>query len=255
MATYTGTTGNDGLVGTTADDLFLPLTGRDTVEGGGGLDLLSLDWSALLENGGGGAITATGNAFAGALAVGTGSGTALQFGAIRALDLTLSAGSDTLVFDAAPLALGATASINGGAGLDLLRADFSAFASTSFTQGVNFLIASSHGSFAGFEQFDLTLGTGTNTVTLQSGADTIRSTGGVDQIDGGAGRDLWLADFSQWSSSLSFGWDGDGNRAAVSNGTYVQRVEGGAVRGGTADDAFFLNGANPFAVEGGEGRD
>lgn len=256
MANYTGTSSNDLLIGTTADDSFNPLTGRDTVMGGGGFDMLLLDWTGLIINGGVSTISAgSAGTFSGLLAVGNGASFSLQFTDITQLNLTLSGGSDMLALDAAPLASGAILVANGGLGQDVLKADFSAFASSSFVQGVNLLIASNHGSFASFEQFDLKLGSGTNAVTLQSGADTIRSTGGVDQIDGGAGRDVWLADFSTWSSAISFGWDGDRNLAAVSNGTNVQRVEGGSILGGTGDDAFFLNGANPFAVDGGVGRD
>ena len=256
MANYTGTTGDDLLIGTTADDSFSPLTGRDTVIGGGGFDTLLLNWTGLIINGGVSTLSAgPAGTFSGLLTVGNGASFSLQFTDITQLNLTLAGGSDTLILDAAPLAAGAVLVVNGGPGQDLLKADFSAFASTSFVQGANFLITSNHGSFAGFEQFDLTLGTGTNTVTLQGGADTIRSTGGVDQIDGGAGRDLWLADFSTWSSAISFGWDGDRSLAAVSNGTTVQRVEGGSIVGGSGDDAFFLNGSNPFAVDGGAGRD
>jgi Ca2+-binding RTX toxin-like protein len=256
LATYTGTTGNDLLTGTSADDLFLPLVGQDTVTGGAGFDSLILDWSTLTANGGNGTISASGGAFSGSITAGNGNASSILFSQVEALNLILTAGGDTLAVDLAPLALGATATINGGGGWDILKADFRAFASTTFTQGVNFIIGSNHGTFAGFEQFDLSLGNGSNVVTLQgSGADVIRSTGGIDQIDGGAGHDLWYADFSSYSSNISFGWDGDRNLAAVSNGTNVQRVEGGAIIGGSGDDAFFLNGTNPFAVDGGVGRD
>lgn len=256
MAIFTGTTGDDTLVGGAANDQFNPLLGRDSVNGGGGFDTLTLDWSGLLVNAGVSTISAgPAGSFSGSLAVGTGSATSLLFADIEALVATFSAGGETVVLDGAPLAAGATVNLNGGAGFDTLKADFSVFSNTSFAQGSNFLISSSHGTFGGFEQFDLTLGGGSNTVTLQGGADTIRSSGGIDQIDGGAGRDVWLADFSDWSSAISFGWDGDRNLAAVSNGTNVQRVEGGAIVGGTGDDAFFVNGLNPFDVDGGAGRD
>ena len=183
MANYTGTTGDDLLIGTTADDSFSPLTGRDTVVGGGGFDTLLLNWTGLIINGGVSTLSAgPAGTFSGLLTVGNGASFSLQFTDITQLNLTLAGGSDTLILDAAPLAAGAVLVLNGGPGQDLLKADFSAFASTSFVQGANFLITSNHGSFAGFEQFDLTLGTGTNTVTLQGGADTIRSTGGASSV-------------------------------------------------------------------------
>ncbi|HEY6869460.1 MAG TPA: hypothetical protein VI199_06855, partial [Novosphingobium sp.] len=48
MATITGTNGNDSLIGTTGADNFSPLLGRDTVAGGAGFDLLTIDYSTLL---------------------------------------------------------------------------------------------------------------------------------------------------------------------------------------------------------------
>lgn len=262
MAVFNGTTGNDVLSGTSDADTFNPLTGLDTVIGGAGLDRLNLAWGTLAVNGGISTIAADpAGGFSGTLASGIPPGAALPlarvvFSGIETLALTLTAGSDTMIFDAAPLAAtGVSASIDGGGGFDTLRADFSAFADTTFTQGTNFLIAANHGSFAGFEQFDLALGTGTNLVTLQGGADTIRSSGGIDRIDGGAGRDLWLVDLSTWASAISFGWDGDRGMAALSNGSTAKGIEGGSILGGTADDAFFLNGRNPFVVDGREGRD
>ncbi|MBC2663998.1 hypothetical protein H7F51_00550 [Novosphingobium flavum] len=254
MTTFTGTSGNDVLTGGDSADLFQPLLGIDVVHGEAGIDTLSLDWSSIAANGGTGAISAAGGSFSGSLSAGSGQAE-LTFDGIEAVVAVLSTGSDTLTVDAAPLAAGASLSVSGGGGFDTLQADFSAFASTSFAMGVNFLISTNHGNWAGFEQFDLTLGAGTNGVTLQGGNDTVRSNGGVDTIDLGGGRDSWIADFSSWSANISFGWDGDRNLAAVSNGSYVSHVEGGAITGGSGDDAFFLNGANGFAVDGGAGRD
>lgn len=256
MATLTGTGGNDTLIGTSANDVFVPLLGHDTVNGGEGFDRLNLDYSSLAMNAGTTTLAAgTAGSFSGSVGAGSPAAASVLFSAIEEIVLTLSAGSDTVVLDGAPLAAGALVSINGGGGFDTLRADFSAFANTAFSQGANFLITSSHGTFAGFEQFDLTLGSGANAVTTQGGNDIVRSTGGIDQIDLGGGRDTWIADYSSYSAPISFGWDGDRNVAAVSNGTNVSNVESGAITGGSADDAFFLNGFNPFAVDGGPGRD
>lgn len=255
MAILTGTSGNDILAGTAANDTFQPLTGVDIANGGAGFDLLSADYSALVANGG---LTVLGAAPDGSFqgTVTAGSGLALiTFTGMESLSLQLSAGSDRVELDLAPLLMGGLVNLNGGAGTDTLKADFSAFEGIQFMQAANFLITASRGVYAGFEQFDLTLGSGSNTVQLQGGNDIVRSVGGVDRIDLGAGYDLWIADFSGWSSTISFGWDGDGRIAAVSNGTEVTGVDGGMVTGGSADDAFFLSGAGPFDVDGGAGRD
>ena len=255
MAIFTGTSGNDTLSGTSANDIFQPLLGVDSVSGGGGFDLLTVNYASLTLNGGTGTIISDpAGFFSGSISAGPGTAS-VAFTGIESLSLVLSGGADTVSVDATGLASGGLLDINGGAGLDTLKADFAALGSVQFNQGANFLITASHGTWAGFEAFDLALGGGVNTVTLQGGNDIVRSTGGVDRIAMGAGTDLWLADFSSWTSAISFGWDGDRNIAAVSNGAEVTGVEGGMVVGGSADDAFFLSGFNPFTVEGGAGRD
>ena len=75
--------------------------------------------------------------------------------------------------------------------MDTLVADFTASSGTSFAMGFNFLIAANRGSYAGFEQFALTLGGGTNAVTTQAGNDTVfAANGGTNTITTGAGRDV-----------------------------------------------------------------
>jgi Ca2+-binding RTX toxin-like protein len=46
QANFTGTNGNDNITGTSGDDTISPLRGQDTVNGGGGTDLLILDYSS-----------------------------------------------------------------------------------------------------------------------------------------------------------------------------------------------------------------
>jgi len=87
LANYSGTAGNDLLVGTTANDTFNPLTGRDTIVGGGGLDALLLNWTGLLVNGGVDTIWAgPAGTFSGLLAMGDGASSSLQFTAITQLN-------------------------------------------------------------------------------------------------------------------------------------------------------------------------
>src|ERR1043165_9652310 len=45
MPTFTGTNGNDNLVGSAEADTFIPLFGSDTVDGLGGSDTLIVDYS------------------------------------------------------------------------------------------------------------------------------------------------------------------------------------------------------------------
>lgn len=255
MAILTGTNGNDTLAGTSEDDTFRPLAGLDTASGAAGFDLLSVDYSALAINGGVTTLADSADgSFHGTVTAGAGIAT-ITFSGMESLSFVLSAGSDRVELDGTPLLSGGMVNLDGGGGLDTLKADFSAFDGIQFSQGANFLITSSRGAFAGFEQFDLALGTGINTVQLQGGNDIVRSIGGTDRIDLGGGHDLWLADYSGWTSAVSFGWDGDRRIAAVSNGTEVSGLEGGMITGGSADDAFFLSGSGAFDVDGATGRD
>lgn len=274
MTTFTGTNSADSLIGTAGADVFNPLLGRDTVNGAAGFDALNIAYGA---QGPGATSTISANgagSFAGTLSADPNGANSVLFTAIEQITATLSAGNDTVMLDAAPLAAGALINLSGGAGTDTLIADFSAFAGTSFVMGVNFLITANRGTYAGFEQFALTLGGGTNAVTTQNGNDTvfathggantiatgdgkdvIWSTGGIDHIDGGAGIDTWHGDFATWSSNLSFGYNGWTGEGALDNGTTFLHIEGGTLVTGSGNDAFFVDGPGTFAIDGGAGID
>ena len=273
VATFTGTNGADNLLGTSGNDIVNPLLGRDTVDGAAGFDTLNLDWSAQTA-GAASTITAAGSgSFSGTLAADLGGTNSVRLANIESIVATFSGGGDTVTLDATPLAGGALVNLSGGAGFDTLIADFSAFAATSFAMGVNFLIAANHGAYAGFEQFALTLGGGTNTVTTQYGNDTVRagsgsntintgdgndviwSAGGVDRIDGGAGSDSWHGDYSGWSADLSFGFDGYRGEGALNTGLSFTHIENASLVTGSGNDAFFLAGPRTVTVDGGAGTD
>lgn len=274
MASFTGTAGNDTLTGTSGDDSFTPLLGLDLVTGGAGFDWLTVNYAALL------GISATiradagARAFAGTIANAlTPPANAVTFSGIEALALTLSPGNDALTVDAAPLAAGASLALDAGAGFDVLRIDFSALADTVFTQAATYLVTSNRGTFSGWDQFEITLGAGTNRVTTQGGADLVRALGGtdtistgagndtilsigsVDVVNGGAGVDQWHGDYSGWSSSLGFAYDTSSGQGYVTNGTTLAGIEGGSIVTGSADDNFLLMGLGPFLVDGGAGED
>lgn len=273
MTQFNGTNSNDTLIGTAGDDIFAPLFGLDLVTGGLGFDLLTVNYAALL------GITATVSADGAAAFSGTignslsPAANSVTFTGIEALALTFSPGNDLLTIDAAPLAAGATLQLDAGAGFDVLRADFSALADTTFQQGVNFLVTSNRGSFSGWDQFELTLGAGANRVTTQTGNDLIRTTGGndtistgagndtiwsagsIDVINGGAGIDIWHGDYSGWSSALGFSYDTSTGQGYVTNGTTLAGIEGGSIVTGSAEDNFLLMGLGRFHVDGGLAED
>jgi len=273
MAQITGTDGNDSLIGTTGDDSFAPLLGLDLVAGGLGLDLLAVNYAALLGT------TATilpegASAFSGIIGNSLSpAANSVTFTGIEALAFTLSPSNDQLSIDAAPLAAGATLQLDAGAGFDVLRIDFSALADTTFQQGVNFLVTSNRGSFAGWDQFEITLGPGANRVTTQAGADVVRTTGGndtistgagndtilsagsIDVINGGAGTDTWHGDYSGWSSTLGFAYDTSTGQGYVTNGTTLAGIEAGSIITGSAEDNFLLMGLGRFHLDGGLAED
>ncbi len=180
--------------------------------------------------------------------------------------------------------------IDAGGGFDTLQADFSAFADTIFTVDGAGVITSNHGTYSNFEQFLLTLGNGTNTVTTQGGNDTIYafnggintigtgagndvvltidgtstidggagddqifSFGGVDHVDGSADTDTWAGDYSAAAAGLAFSFDGATGAGTLSNGTTLAGIEGGGITTGSGNDSFTIAGDLIFSVDGGAG--
>jgi Ca2+-binding RTX toxin-like protein len=139
------------------------------------------------------------------------------------------AGNDTLIGG------GGTDSLVGGEGLDLAIVDFS---NATVAQNVGNTVTStlSNGTtFTGIEAFNLSTGSGNDTITLTgdyndtisggSGNDTISTGGGNDSLNGGAGND-----------SLD---------AGAGNDTVI---------GGTGDDTL-IGGTGNDSLDGGEGND
>ena len=277
MTAYTGTNGNDTLTGTNVNDTFSPLLGQDSVDGQGGIDTLTVNYSTVT-SGATSQIYANGSGgFNGYFWTGPAPSlnNYVYLYNIEKIIATLSGGDDTFYIDASPLATaGTTVSINASAGFDTLVASFSSFTGTTFTQAAGGVITSNHGTYSNFEQFALTLGGGTNTVTTQGGADYIyatnggtstistgagddyiSSTGGVDHVDGGAGSDSWYGDYSASVTGLTFSFNGTTGAGTLSNGTTLAGIEGGTIFGGTGNDSFTIVNNPNFGVYGGDGSD
>lgn len=242
------------------------------LDGGAGFDTLHYDTSGLAGFGNPEFLSADGGtSFTGALDLvtdGVDLGV-LTFVGFEALDLTLSDTDNHLTLDAAPLGRGATLSLDGGLGTNYLVADFGQLGDASFILAADGAIASTYGSFARFQGFDLTLGSGTNlvatgalgdrvtvgagasSISTGAGADIITSRGGIDQVDGGADEDSWSGAYAT-ATSLTFSWDGID--AQLSNGTTVTHVEHIDVATGSGDDRFTITNAN-VNVDAGAGDD
>lgn len=195
-----------------------------------------------------------------------------SFYGIENLDITFSDDDNYVSVDAAPMAGGASLALDGGVGTDLLQAYFTEFADTSFVVATDGTVTTNHGTYRNFENYSLSLGSGTNGVVLQGGNDVVYAqnggtntistgdgndvvytTGGVNVLDGGDGSDTWFGDFTASTDNLSFVVDGS---SAVVGAANVSGFESAFVTSGTGDDSFTLTGSMTTSrISGGGGSD
>ena len=181
-----------------------------------------------------------------------------SFYGIENLDITFSDDDNFVSVDAAPMAGGASLALDGGVGTDVLQAYFTEFADTSFVVATDGTVTTNRGDYRNFENYSLSLGSGTNGVVLQggndvvyaqnggtntistgSGNDVVYTTGGVSTLDGGADTDTWYGDFTATLSNLAFVVNGT---SAVGGAANVSGFENLYVTAGSADDSFTLSG-------------
>ena len=220
---FDGTNGPDTLTGTSGDDVFNPLLGNDTVDGGDGFDVLNVDYASAVPGSSPtrSEVYAVGLGYAGFLQDSSGLNLTF-FRDIEAINFRGDAGDNILSVIASPTVVGGALNLDGGAGRDQLILDVSAFASSSFIVGAAGSVTSNRGTFSNWESYDISLGTGVNTVTTGAGDDTIRSTG-IDTVNGGAGNDSWVGNYIAMPGSLTFDFSGTSGR--LSNGTTLTGIE------------------------------
>ncbi|HYG49138.1 MAG TPA: hypothetical protein VD846_14500 [Allosphingosinicella sp.] len=198
MAVFNGTNGNDNLTGTAEADTFNPFLGQDTVDGGGGSDTLVVDYSAFFYDPYAGAavpdamtsvITSSGGSFGGTVRT-TYGGNSVTLSSIEQLQFTLNSFNDVFILNGGALALGATASLDGGGGNDRIEIDFSALASLSFIVAANGSVSVSVPlTLANFENYRITAGAGNDHIVTGGGLDILIGGGGNDLLDGGSSQD------------------------------------------------------------------
>ncbi len=267
MAMITGTNGNDNLAGTTADDMFRPLLGNDTVFGNGGVDTLIVDYS-------GNSQFDTSSEFQisslGHQGYFTGSYPAdrVQFYDVDRIEWTGGSVRDGLAISyfvpmplageppAQPLALGSALRFDGGGGANSASLVFTNYAfAVSFTAGGN--VVSDYGSFLNFGQFNLygtafadslTGGAGNDVLSGDAGNDTLAGGdgndflipgNGVDSVSGGSGDDYFQV------LSISAGDSFDGG-----SGIDSLEVDFGTATGPTFLDLSALAGGGSVTVAG-----
>ena len=289
MATYQLTSGDDVFTGTTSNDIFIPPTitdngGTDTIDGGEGIDSLIVDYGAFTPDAATTAIFSdTLGQFNGSVSHALLSGETLgltQFTNIEQLTLTLGGADDTVFVDARSLGSGALLEVDGGAGLNALEIDYTAFSDIRFIVSGSGISTGGLGVFSNFEDIALHLSANSNTVELGTGWDLVFAelggnndistgdgfdemvtTDGVNVISGGAGYDLWESTFNDVAPGLTFtinGTSGQFSDGSSATGIEVFDIlvgpDGGGVAG-AGNDTFNVSVTRSGAFDGGDGED
>jgi Ca2+-binding RTX toxin-like protein len=187
--------GNDTVNGGAGNDYIYSGTGDDTVNGGDGTDALNAD---SISTGDGNDTISSG---AGNDIIDSGAGN----------DIIDSGAGNDIIYSGT-----GDDTVNGGNGTDTLNDDFSGSNSnlTFDTTGITLTIPTGS-SYSNVEAFNLTTGSGNDTIKLKgryddfvntgSGNDSINLGLGQDGVDGGAGTDLLIVDYSSntYSGTLS----------------------------------------------------
>jgi Ca2+-binding RTX toxin-like protein len=246
MAIFTGTNGNDILPATgqdnSGDDEFIPLLGNDTVDGGAGIDKLTVDYSS-----------APGYADISVDASGSLYGNySAQVGfdrySVRFQNI------EKLIFKSGPpddyptkLSIASSSQVifNGAGNIATFgQSQFENFNAYAITAG----------------DFDdkITTGSGTDGIRSGGGNDTILSGAGEDYIktgsfpnsgvssvatvDGGSGFDAWFCDLSDITSGVKLDWNG-AKDLIFSNGSSGKNIEAFGALLGNGNDEFSTTGA------------
>jgi Ca2+-binding RTX toxin-like protein len=181
----------DNLAGGDGDDTIASGLGVDSVDGGAGNDVLVVDYSSLKGN-----LVLNGSGSNGKFSADKNN--SITFNSFEQFNITTGSGNDSItggnLSDTIASGLGFD-SVAGGAGIDTLVVDYSSLSSNLVFDG-----SASNGefsadknnkiSFGGFEQFNITTGSGNDSVVGGSGIDTLVGGAGDDTIDGGIGNNI-----------------------------------------------------------------
>jgi Ca2+-binding RTX toxin-like protein len=212
---FTGIIGKDTLFGGAGDDSlrFFSVDTGDVGDGGAGFDRLLVNFANVTVPGSGSIVFALGPGGAASTIFLDGDAT-LSISNVEAIDFTGGTGADAISGGTANdtiSGLGGNDTLNGGGGDDLIDGgtgaqlidggadfdvasfDISAFAGVTLTNAASVSLGAA-GSIQNVEAYGtVTLGSGTDIVTLtQSLGAAIYGGGGDDQIDGGSGNDQIL---------------------------------------------------------------
>ncbi|MEH1848583.1 MAG: calcium-binding protein, partial [Nostoc sp.] len=251
-----GTAYNDNIVGNSENDtLSTGTSGKDTIDGGKGDDVLSVDYS----NAAGG-ITTTFNATTniGAITAGT---SQVSYKNIERLNISGTAYNDNIVGnngnDTLSTGTSGKDTIDGGKGDDVLFVDYSNATggiTTTFNATTNIgaiTAGTSRVSYKNIERLNISGTAYNDNIVGSNGNDTLGGVNayGNDTIDGGAGDDRLIVDYSSGNNLLSGGDGNDTFTVSLSSGKNT-------LIGGNGNDRLIVDySSGDNLLSGGDGND
>ena len=186
--------GADSITGATGNDNITAGSGNDTIAGGAGDDVINGGAGADSIDGGAGTDSITGGSGADTILGGAGNDTITDTFASGTDSIVAGSGNDSIVL-ADDTTLGSSDVIDGGTGNDKLSLGTHNLtdAANDNIQGIESIALGTGGVSVNLshqsEGFDITGGTGADTIVAGSGADTITGDSGADSITAGDGAD------------------------------------------------------------------
>ncbi|NJN85205.1 MAG: calcium-binding protein [Leptolyngbyaceae cyanobacterium SL_7_1] len=241
MATITGDDQNNILVGLVEDDLIAPGLGRDIVDGGLGIDTLIVDYSASNR---GISYDAGSNPSAGTGTIRS-SPNSIQFSNIETFKIIGTSLNDRIFGGS-----GAD-DLDGGNGIDTLIKDLSRFTLPQLVDNTTSRLSLIDGTIArNFENLELIMGSGDDTILLNQG-DNI--------IDGGPGTDTLVVNYSTSNRGISYDVGsnpaaGMGTIRSFQNSIQFSNIERFVIIGTALNDRI-LAGSATDDLDGGNGID
>jgi hypothetical protein len=244
---FTGTAGNDTLIGTSGDDIFSPSTGADTIDGGTGNDYLIIfnliDTDDTKIN----YMTTTNGTIQG----GSNSGT--TFKNIEWFSLATGSGNDTINISAATGSL--LTSVRGGAGNDII------IGSTTGTYGQQLYGDDGNDNITGGDGGNLLFG-GAGDDFIKGGASTdgIDPGTGVDTIDGVGDFNTLIINNSTDTANTVINYLTVGSTTTIvggsNNNTVFRNIQGFDLTTGSGNDNINVSAASGnVTIHGGAGND
>ncbi|MEH1768590.1 beta strand repeat-containing protein [Nostoc sp.] len=259
-----GTTYNDNIVGSNGNDtLSTGDGGKDTIDGGKGDDLLSVDYSYAT---GGIATTFNATTNIGSITAGT---NRVSYKNIERLDISGTTYNDNIVGsngnDTLSTGDGGKDTIDGGKGDDLLSVDYSyatgGITSTfNATTNIGSITAGTYQvSYKNIERLDISGTTYNDNIVGSNGNDTLSTgDGGKDTIDGGKGEDVLLINYRSANGGITSTFNATTNVGSITAGTNqvsYKNIERLDISGTTYNDNIVGNSGNDTIDGGYSGND